>query len=180
MTDARSIPGKLVKGVFQRALFPDLSADLITALAGVGLNLSAPLAESYPREVWYRAIALTAEHLFPEKAEDARLTALGRHLIESLDARKLVKGPWLSMARLMGPKRALKQAAETGAQFSPIRLEVTERGAKAVQVSVEEDQQAPFLAGLLEGLVVVLGGKNPHVKVESVQSGHAVLAVRWS
>ena len=111
MSADRHIPGKLVKGVFQRALFADLSADLITALAAAGLDLSVPLHDAYPRTVWYRAIELTAASLFPDEAPDARLRRLGRHVIESLEARKLVKGPWLSMAKLMGPRRALSKAA---------------------------------------------------------------------
>lgn len=173
------IPGKLVKGVFQRALFPDLSADLITALAGAGLDLSSPLHEEYPRPVWYRSIELTADSLFAEKAESQRLRHLGRHLIVSLDDRKLVKGPWLSMAKLMGPRRALNQAAEMGAQYSPIHLDVKERSSKELQITVAEDQQPEFLAGLLEGLVSILGGKAAHVKVESTANGRAVMAATW-
>ncbi|MBL8937568.1 MAG: DUF2378 family protein [Archangium sp.] len=175
----KNVPGKLVKGVFQRALFPDLSADLITALAGAGLDLSSPLHEHYPKPVWYRSIELTADSLFAEKAQAQRLRHLGRHVIVSLDDRKLVKGPWLSMAKLMGPRRALKQAAEMGAQYSPIHLDVKERGSKELQVTVEEDQQPEFLAGLLEGLVSILGGKSAHVKVESAANGHAVMAATW-
>jgi|JI10StandDraft_1071094.scaffolds.fasta_scaffold75532_2 uncharacterized protein (TIGR02265 family) len=175
----KNIPGKLVKGVFQRALFPDLSADLITALAGAGLDLSSPLHEHYPKPVWYRSIELTADSLFAEKAQAQRLRHLGRHVIVSLDDRKLVKGPWLSMAKLMGPRRALKQAAEMGAQYSPIHLDVKERSSKELQITVAEDQQPEFLAGLLEGLLSVLGGKSPHVKVESTSNGHAVMAATW-
>lgn len=173
------VPGKLVKGVFQRALFPDLSADLITALAGAGLDLSIPLQEAYPRPVWYRSIELTAESLFPELEAPGRLRSLGRHLIESLETRKLVKGPWLSMAKLMGPRRALKQAAEMGAQYSPIHLDVKERSAKELEVTVAEDQQPEFLAGLLEGLIDVLGGKGSQVRVESAANGRAVMAATW-
>jgi uncharacterized protein (TIGR02265 family) len=127
----------------------------------------------------YGAIQLTADSLFPEAPHGQRLRKLGRHLIEALDERKLVKGPWLSMAKLMGPKRALKQGADMGAQYSPIHLAVKERGSKELQITVAEDGQPEFLAGLLEGLVHVLGGKAPHVKVESVAHGHAVMAATW-
>lgn len=173
------IPGKLVKGVFQRVLFQDLSADLIQSLADAGIDLSVPVKEAYPRPVWYRSIELTADSLFPDTAQSQRLRQLGRHLIESLDTRKLLKGPWLSMAKLMGPRRALKQAADLGAQYSPIHLDVKERSAKELEVTVAEDQQTEFLAGLLEGLLEVLGGKSPHVKVLSVANGRAVMAASW-
>ena len=174
-----NIPGQWVKSVFQRVLFQDLSADLITALAGAGLDLSAQVEEAYPRPVWYRSIELTADSLFPELAQEKRLRQLGRHIIQSLESRRLVKGPWLAMAKLMGPRRALKQAAELGASNNPIPLEVKERTSREVEITVEEDQQAEFLAGLLEGLVAALGGKSPHVKIESVANGHAVMAASW-
>lgn len=173
------VPGKLVKGVFQRVLFPELSAALITELAGAGLDLSIPVKDAYPRPVWYRSIELTADSLFPEADASARLRHLGRHIIEELDARKLVKGPWLAMAKLMGPRRALKQAVEHGAQFSPIHLDVRERSPKELEITVAEDQQPEFLAGLLEGLVEILGGKAPHVKVLSTANGRAVMAATW-
>ncbi|MBL8924345.1 MAG: DUF2378 family protein [Myxococcaceae bacterium] len=173
------VPGKLVKGVFQRVLFPDLSAELITELAGAGLDLSIPVKDAYPRPIWYRSIELTAASLYPEGDPPARLRQLGRHVIEALDSRKLVKGPWLGMAKLMGPRRALKQAVEHGAQYSPIHLDIRERSSKELEITVAEDQQTEFLAGLLEGLIGILGGKAPHVKVLSTANGRAVMAATW-
>lgn len=175
-----SVPGKLVKGVYQRALFSDLSAGLITSLASAGIDLSKPLLESYPIAAWYRSIELTAESLFVEAPAAHRQRALGRHLIEVLDSRKLIKGPWLGMAKLMGPRRALKQAADLGGQFSPIRLEARERNAREFEVTVGDDQQSEFLAGLLEGLLTVLGARSAQVKVESAAAGQAVFSATWS
>ncbi len=174
-----NVPGQLVKAVFQRVLFQDLSAELIGALAKAGLDLSVPVQPAYPKAVWCQSIELTAESLFPEAAPDARLRRLGRHLIESLESRRLVRGPWLSMAKLMGPRRALKQGAEMGAQFSPVALHVKERSSKLLEVSLEEDAQPEFLAGLLEGLVEALGGKSAQVTIESVVHGRAVMAASW-
>lgn len=174
-----NVPGQLVKAVFQRVLFQDLSAELIGALAHAGLDLSTPLKPAYPKAVWCRSIELTADSLFPEAAADARLRRLGRHLIESLESRKLVKGPWLSMAKFMGPRRALKQGAELGAQHSPIPLHVKERSSKELEVSLDEGDQPEFLAGMLEGLVEALGGKSAQVTVESVVHGRAVMAATW-
>jgi len=174
-----SIPGQLVKGVFQRALFQDLSADLITALAEAGLDLSAQVKDAYPRAVWLRSIELTADSLFPEIDSATRLRHLGRHIVSALETRKLLKGPWLAMAKLMGPRRALKQAAEYGAQSSPVRLDVRERSSRELEVTIAEDEQAEFLAGLLEGLVAALGGKSPQVRVEFTGNGRAVMAATW-
>lgn len=173
------IPGKLVKSLFQRVLFPDLSAQLIQSLATAGVDLSAPLLDSYPRPAWYAAITLTADSLFAEQAADTRLRSLGRHILTALDSRKLIKGPWLSMAKLMGPKRALKQAVDMGGSSSPVRLEIRELGSKELEVTVAEDQQTEFLAGLLEGLVEVLGGKSARATVGKSGNGSAVFSVSW-
>lgn len=173
------VPGQLVKGVFQRVLFQDLSADLIGSMATAGVDLSAPLQSSYPKATWVRVIELTSQSLYPDEAEPDRLRQLGRHIIEALQARKLVKGPWLSMAKLMGPRRALKQAAEMGVQYSPVRLDVKERSSKELEIDLDEDAQPEFLAGLLEGLVEALGGKDARVRIESAANGRAVMAATW-
>jgi uncharacterized protein (TIGR02265 family) len=173
------VPGQLVKGVFQRVLFQELSADLIGSMAAAGVDLSVPLQETYPKASWLRAIELTANSLFPDTPYADRLRRLGRHIIETLESRKMIKGPWLTMAKLMGPKRALKQAADLGVKYSPVRLDVKERSGKELEIDLDEDAQPEFLAGLLEGLVEALGGRDARVKVESATNGRAVMAATW-
>lgn len=173
------IPGKLVKGVYQRVLHDDVTPQLRALLSDAGIDLGHPLKEAYARSVWYRGIELTAQALFPGVAADESQRKLGRHIIGALESRNLVKGPWLSMAKLMGPRRALLKAAQWGASASPVRLTVRERTSKALEVSIEEDQQTGFLAGLLEGLIEALGGKTATVTVESTAHGQAVLAASW-
>jgi uncharacterized protein (TIGR02265 family) len=176
----KPIPGKLIEGVFRRVLAQDLTPELQRKLVESGLDLDQGLKAEYPRETWYRAIEETAKALYPREESAAQLRRLGRHIVESLDSRKIVKGPWLSMAKFLGPKRAMLKAAEHSERFSPVKLELHEKSGKEVEVHVEEDRQLDFLAGLLEGLVGALGGKSPHVRVMSTDGLKSVLSAQWS
>ncbi len=177
---AKPISGKLIDGVFRRVLAQDLTPALQVRLAESGLDLDQGTHSEYPRETWYRAIEETAKALYPKDDASLQLRRLGRHIVESLDSRKIVKGPWLSMAKFLGPRRAMMKAAEHSERFSPVKLELHEKSGREVEVHVEEDRQLDFLAGLLEGLVGALGGKAPHVRVMSTDGLKSVLSAQWS
>ncbi|MFZ5441680.1 MAG: DUF2378 family protein [Myxococcota bacterium] len=168
-----AIPGKMVEGVFKRLLAPDLTPQLIGQLAEAGIDVSVPAHPSYPRAAWYRAVSLTAAALFPELPEATQQRKLGAHIIHALQSRHVIKGPWLSMARLMGPRRALKQAMDF-TDRSPIRMTITERSKTEFEVAVDDKEQPEFLAGLLEAAIHMLGGKSPHVALEG-ERGHSNL-----
>lgn len=178
MTHAKAIPGKLVEYVFKRALGPELTGALLGELLEEGLDLSGPLADLYPRETWHRAIGRTASHLFPKHEGSEQLRMLGRHVMVSVQARHLIKGPWLAMARLAGPARTLRQAADYADQ-SPVKLSITEKAKRDFEIFVEEREQAEFLAGLLEGSVMVLGGKDVRVHVAGHRDHGTVFDVHW-
>lgn len=180
MTDdaTRAVPGKVVEGVFRRALWPDLTPALLEALAGVGVDLSVPLKPTYPRPTWYRAIEVTAAALYPNKTPDAQLRLLGQHLIRSLKEREVLKGPWLAMAKLLGPRRALKQAAEF-ARSGPLKLTLVEKGKHEFEIHVEETAQPEFLAGLLEGTISVLGGNDPRAEIGARTAASTTFVARW-
>lgn len=174
------IPGKLVDGVFRRVLAPDLSAELKLQLAQLGIDLSHPGHHEYPRATWYQAVDATAAALYPQLAGPEQLHRFGRHVIDALQARGIVKGAWLTMAKMLGPKRSLKQAAEHSDRYSPVKLEIHEKPGRAVEIHVHEDRQLEFLSGLLEGLLHALGGKAAKVHVQSRDGQRAVLAASWS
>lgn len=180
MSDSNPIPGRLVAAVFNKVLRDDLTPQLIDGLKAQGLDLTADLADEYPRDIWFRAIELTASVLFGAAASPSeQQRQLGRHVIVSLEKRKVIKGPWLAMAKLLGPRRALRQAAEFGAEHSPVGLEVTEKNSKALEVVVDEGRQSEFLAGLIEALVGVLGGKDPKVSTVVASEDRVVFWASW-
>lgn len=173
-----TIPGKLVEGVFKRVLAPDLTPALISQLAAVGVDLSAPPQPSYPRTAWYLSVELTAKALFPEKPLDVQLRSLGGHIIDALQSRHVIKGPWLSMAKLMGPRRALKQAMDF-TDRSPVKLTITERAKNEFAISANDTEQPDFLAGLLEAAIAMLGGKSPTVALEGTHEGSSHFRATW-
>lgn len=178
MSARDTIPGKLVTAVFGQVLKQDLTADLVAALAEAGLDLQDEAGETVPRAVWDRAVQLTAESLYPDDAEGLR--KLGRHVITVLPKRGLVKGPWLSIAKLMGVRRALKQGAELGTgAASPVHATVIDRGSREVEVHLDEGRQSELLAGLLEGIISLLGGREVHVMIASAAPAHSVLVASW-
>lgn len=178
MSHETAIPGKLVEGVFKRALGPEVTGALLGELLDAGLDLSGPVADSYPRELWHRAISTTAAHLFSKHEAPEQLRMLGRHVMVSLQARHVIKGPWLAMARLAGPRRTLRQAAEHTDQ-SPVKVSITEKAKSEFEIYVEEREQPEFLAGVLEGSVMVLGGKDVRVHVSGRRDHGTVFDVHW-
>lgn len=173
-----AIPGKMVEGVFKRVLAPDLTPSLISQLADAGVDVSVPMAHAYPRATWYRAIELTAEALYPGLPSATQQRRLGAHLIEALQSRHVIKGPWLSMARFMGPRRALKQAMDF-VDRSPIKLTITERTKTEFEVAVDDKEQPDFLAGLLEAAIQMLGGKAPQVALEGPRGDSNLFRATW-
>lgn len=172
------IPGKLVEGVFKRVLVQDLTPELIAQLAAVGVDLAVPAPPEYPRTAWYLAVELTAKALFPNEELSVQLRKLGAHIIASLQSRHVIKGPWLSMARLMGPRRALKQAMDF-TDRSPVKLTITERAKNEFAITVDDTEQSDFLAGLLEAAIAMLGGKAPAVSLEAVREGSSHFLATW-
>ncbi|MGV3624966.1 MAG: DUF2378 family protein [Archangium sp.] len=173
-----TIPGKLVEGLFNKVLAPDVSPALKTQLAEAGVDLSAPPPPTYSRATWYRAIELTAASVFPSDAPPEQLRKLGSHIIESLQTRGIIKGAWLSMARLMGPRRALRQAMDF-LDRSPVKLEITERSKTEFEIYVDDPEQPEFLAGLLQRAITLLGGKDAAVSPLLPRPGASVFRATW-
>lgn len=172
------IPGKLVEAVFKRVLAPDLTPALIDQLVKVGVDVSIPMEPSYPRTTWYLAIELTAKALYPDDPLPSQLRRLGGHIITCLQSRHIVKGAWLTMAKLAGPRRALKQAMDF-TDRSPVKLTITERSKTEFEISVDDTEQSDFLAGLLEAAITMLGGKNAAVKLEATSESSSLFLATW-
>ena len=173
-----SIPGKWVESVFRKVLVADLTPELVSQLAAVGVELSGPSHLYYSKEVWYQAIELTAQALFPGQSLPEQLRRLGAHLIRTLESRRLIKGPWLTMARLMGPRRALKQAMDF-VERSPVPLSLEERSKTEFDITAEETRQPEFLVGLLEATLEMLGAKSPQVTLKATSAGSSLLRASW-
>lgn len=156
------LPGRLFAGVYGRLLKEDVTPALSESLAQSGLELHA-LKPAYPKSQWFSAAGLTAKALFPNDAPGEQLRKFGAHVIGALQSRGILKGPWLSMAKLLGPRRALKQAFEF-ADRSPVKVSLTERSKTEFEFFIDAAEQPEFFVGLLEAALVALGAKRPVVR----------------
>jgi uncharacterized protein (TIGR02265 family) len=168
----------MVNGLFTRVLGPDLTPALKAQLAGVGIDVAAPVPDSYPRTAWYQAIELTSKTLFPELPSSAQLRKLGGHVIASLQSRQIIKSAYLAMAKFAGPRRALKQAMDF-TDRSPVKLTITELSKTEFEISVDDKEQPDFLAGLLEAAIEMLGGKSPQVSLKGPQGDSNLFRATW-
>lgn len=173
-----TVPGKMVNGLFTRVLGPDLTPELKTQLAEIGLDVSAAPPESYPRATWYSAIELTSKALFPTHTAPAHHRKLGAHVVDSLQSRQIVKSAYLTMAKFMGPRRALKQAMDF-TDRSPVKLTITELSKTEFEISVDDKEQPEFLAGLLEAAIGMLGGKAASVSLKGPQGDANLFRATW-
>jgi uncharacterized protein (TIGR02265 family) len=172
------IPGKLVEAVFKRVLAADLTPALKEQLTAAGVDVSGAMQPSYPRLAWYQSIEATAKTLYPHDPLPTQLRKLGGHIIMCLQSRQIIKGTWLTMAKLMGPRRAIKQAMDF-TDRSPVKLTITERSKSEFEVSVDDTEQPEFLAGLLEAAITMLGGKNASVASEGTRDGQGLFRATW-
>lgn len=156
------LPGRLFQGVFGRVLQAEITPELRHTLGEAGLDLAA-LEAHYPRALWFRSVALTAAALFPDDAPPEQLRRLGHHLIAALQSRGIIKAPWLTMARLLGPRRALRQAMDF-LDRSPVKVTLTERSKSEFEIFVDADQQPEFFEGLFDAALLTLGAKKPVVR----------------
>lgn len=156
------LPGKLFQGVFGRVLQAEITPELRHALGEAGLDLAA-LQASYPTALWFTAVALTSRALFPDDAPPEQLRRLGEHLVAALQSRGIVKGPWLTMARLAGPRRALRQAMDFLGR-SPVKVTITERSKTEFELFVDAAEQPEFFEGLFSASLLTLGAKKPVVR----------------
>ncbi len=171
----RPISGKLFEGVFRRVLGADVPAEVLSKLGELGVDLNA-LQPTYPRETWYRAIAETAAALYPSDA--GQLRKLGRRIVTSLVSKDLIKGPWLGMARLLGPRRALKQAVER-MDSNVVKLHLHEKSKHEFEIVADETEQAEFLAGLIEAALELLGGRDAKAVVVGPRGNSTVFSATW-
>lgn len=179
MSAPGELPEKLVRGLWVKGLADDRTPELDAELKDVGLDLQA-IPPVVPRLVWIPALRVTAARLCPDPGADASLRNLGLRLVAGLERKGVFQGAGFTVARFLGPRRILKELGPRLAGLGVgLSVDVRELGARDVEVRVNEPDGAPFLAGALEGLLRVIGARNPSVGVSPLEGG-AVLRLSWA
>lgn len=175
----RSVGGKVVAGLYGRALSKWLTPEAKEALKGAGIDTAA-FAASYSYQAWVDGLNATSGALFPDQLPPAALRSLGQRVVLGLREGGVIKGAYVTMAKFAGPKRVLKQLDGQrleGAEF--LAPKVIERGSKQIEVELAEVASLSFLAGALEAALEALGVRDGRVD-QSVRGERGVLLVSWS
>jgi uncharacterized protein (TIGR02265 family) len=177
---ARNISGKIVAGLFEKGLAGAVTPELEARLAAEGIELGK-LRDSYPYDTWVRGLETTASELYSGEVLSDALRKLGARVVKTLKDSGLVKSAYLTMGKLMGPKRVLMQLHNQpvrGADF--LRFEVREKSSKHLEVQLNDGALGDFLAGAFEAVLEGLGAKRPKVQPKITTPERCVLDVIWS
>src|SRR3954469_21895356 len=134
----RRVSGRLVAGLFQRGLAGSVTPELEAHLAAVGIELGK-LKASYPYDDWVRGLEITAGELFGGEVLSDGLRKLGSLVVATLKDAGVVKGPVLTMGKLMGPRRLLKQISGQnvrGAEF--LKVDVVEKSSRHLELHLND------------------------------------------
>jgi uncharacterized protein (TIGR02265 family) len=179
MSETRSVGGKVIAGLYGKALSKWLTPEVKERLKGAGIDTGA-WASTYSYEIWLGGLHTTSAALFPDQLEPAALRSLGHRVVQGLREGGVLKGAYVTMAKFAGPKRVLKQLDGQkldGVEF--LAPKVVERGGKQVEVELGETASLSFLAGALEAALEALGVRDGRVDT-SVRGERGVLIVSWS
>jgi uncharacterized protein (TIGR02265 family) len=180
MTDQRMVSGKWVDGLFNRALGTAIDNELNEMLKAEGLELSRPLQHSYPRERFVTWVRISAREMFPGEEQAVALRLLGARVVTELRSGGSIKGAVVTMAKLMGPRRVLRQLADSIASSSSVRVQLKEQGKTAAQIELNDGELADFVAGSLECILGLVGARSPKVDTMQVTPDRSVLSLKWA
>lgn len=176
----RHVSGRLVAALFEKGLSQGLTPEFEAHLASAGIDLRH-LAQSYPYETWVRGLEITASELYSGEVLGDALRKLGGRVVKTLRDSGIVKGPLLTMGKLMGPKRVLGQISGKqlrGADF--LRIDVHEKTGKHLEIHLNEGAIGDFVAGGLEAALELLGGRQPRVQAVVTTPERCILDLKWS
>jgi uncharacterized protein (TIGR02265 family) len=180
MSDQRMVSGKWVEGLFNKALGPSIGHELAELLKAEGLELSRPMQHAYPRERFVKWVTTCARELFPGQEPAQALKLLGAKVVEDLKAAGSIKGPIVGMAKLLGPRRVLRQLADYVHGQSGLKVKLEERGKTEARIELNDGELADFVAGSLERILGMVGARGATVQTSNVSPEHSVLSLRWA
>jgi uncharacterized protein (TIGR02265 family) len=181
MSEQRAmVSGKWVEGLFNRALGPSINTQLNALLKAEGLELSRPFQSAYPREQFVTWIRISARELFPGEEQPTALRLLGAKVVEDMKAAGNIRGPFVAMAKLMGPRRVLRQLMQYVQGQSSLRVKLEDQGKTAARIELNDGELADFVAGSLESILQLIGARSPKVETHQLRPDLSVLSARWA
>lgn len=182
MTDTRQFSEKWVKGVFGKAIAPQLDETLKAKLNALGIDVAPPFAQHYARRAWLDGLSLVAHAFFPDEANAGeRLRRLGGQLVKALADSGKINGAALTMAKLFGAKRVLKELmAQAAAGTNYLQFDLQFPSSREALLSFNDAAVADFLGGALQAVLAAVGAKNPQVAAQTIEDDRAELTLKWA
>jgi uncharacterized protein (TIGR02265 family) len=170
-----------VESLFVRQLGTRLCPYDRERLAEAGLDLSRPLAVSYPLEQWKAFLRIAAEGLYPRLSLVEAHWWMGIHLLEG-HLQTFLGRMMAELATELGPLRMLERAGQdfrSGNNFSELR--VMELSPRHIEVWMNDVlcEHPSFAAGFILRAQQVAGARGAFVEVRSFDGTACTFDVRW-
>lgn len=144
-----------------------------------GLEIDAPLADTYTREQWRDFISISAEELF-EGTREERLHRFGVAFIDEY-AKTFVGRAAAAIIRVAGPKRALERmtrSLRSANNYSETRTSFTAPGRAEFWLS--EVLGAPdFICGSIIAVLRRTGAANIRMRTLKTEGRSATFEIQW-
>lgn len=171
----------VVDGMFRQSLGKRLTAACRDELRAAGLDLDKPLRPAYPVEQYFHFLEIAGRHLHPDKPAPQALHALGLGFLDGYRDTFMGKAI-LTMAKLIGPARALKRVSQTFRQGNNFtRVDVVERSPTCFELRFNEVGPYPeHTQGALLGALRIDDRLDVTVDIADRTPPGAVYVVSWT
>lgn len=162
----------------ERTLGADFTPAVARALEKAGLNTSEEFPERLKLEELAAWIEVLRKQLYPGVPREEGLRRLGARALDGV-GKSLTEQAGLAVLRVMGPERALQQAASKLGR-GPLGLRVVSSSKRGAVLHVGRAfELSAFIAGLLEAFGAKLGLKDVEVETEPEDDDGATFRVSW-
>jgi uncharacterized protein (TIGR02265 family) len=169
-----------VEALFHKAFGSKLTERCVERIRQAGIDLRNRLDGFYPREVFYRCVAILGEELFPWMGADERMVQLGTAFMDGFEQTLLGKAA-LQAARFIGTRRTLYRMAEnyrTSNNFLQAQVEELGPGDARLKLSQTSGASGYYEGALRRGLQLT-GAQGLTVRRELDDGKRCTLRVTW-
>ena len=169
-----------IEGLYVKGLGNRLTPALKAKLKGLGLDLDARLRPTYSRDLWARGLELTVDELYAGVPREEGFRRLGHVVLEGT-AKTLIGKTILSMAKLMGPRRAIPRLPGAFSSLNNFVLcRPTELSPNEYELWLSDCYNHPsYMKGGLEAALTATGAKELVVEQTAREGESVTFRVRW-
>jgi uncharacterized protein (TIGR02265 family) len=169
-----------VEALFHKAFGSKLTDRCVERMRQAGIDLRNRLEGFYPREVFYRCVAILGDELFPWMGADERMVQLGTAFMDGYNQTLIGKAA-LQAARFLGTRRTLHKMAEnyrTSNNYLQVSLEELGPGDARLTLSQTSGASGYYEGALRRGLELT-GAQGLKVRRELDDGKRCTLRVTW-